>query len=117
MGIGEIWHLWRGDIERKGRLSGRSGLELDHRYLLAVEADIADPFRVHLLLQHDERPLAETGTGAMEPKIAARLAEDALVGFGDLLVADAARVDGRRIGIVGVEDHRLLRRVRSPGHH
>ena len=53
----------------------------------------------------------------VEPEVAAGFAEDGLVVVVHLLVADAARVDGRRVGILRVEDHRLVGRVDLSGRH
>lgn len=47
----------------------------------------------------------------VEPEVAPRLTEDGLIVVMDLLVADPARVDRRSIGVLGIEDHRLVGRV------
>lgn len=51
----------------------------------------------------------------MEPKVTTRLAEYRLIVVVHLLVADAARVDGRRVRVLRVEHHRLIRRVNLEG--
>ena len=47
----------------------------------------------------------------VEPKVTTRLTEDCLVIVMHFLVADPARVDGRSVGVLGVEDHWLVGRV------
>lgn len=47
----------------------------------------------------------------MEPEVAATLTENGLVVVMHLLVADTAGVDGRSVGVLWVEDHRLVGRV------
>lgn len=47
----------------------------------------------------------------VEPEVTTGLAENRLVIVMHLLVADPAGVDGRSVGVLGVEDHRLVGRV------
>ena len=51
----------------------------------------------------------------VEPEVTAGLAEDRLVVLVHLLVAHAAGVDGRRVRVLWVENHRLVGRVYLAG--
>ena len=58
-----------------------------------------------------ESHLRQTSAGSVEPEVAARLAEDGLVIFVNLLPADATRIYWWGGGVLLVEDDWLVWRV------
>jgi len=83
-------------------------LELDKRNLLLGETFVADPLRVDLLGQEVESCLGQSSADPVEPEVAAGLAQDCLVIVMDLFMADATGIYRWSVGVLWVEDHRLV---------